>query len=246
MDKSHLQSVAMSGLFKYIDLKDHEQAWNELNMAPHSYFADEIIYHQDEKIVRAAIVHKGIVKGERIHAEGTSHLAYIYRRGESFAFEGALSGRGTSPLQLTVQGDTTVIFFDVQNIFSSTFERALLTGLLEQLANDDIKKLYRIEILSRRSIRGRIMAHFKFLASRYGSNTFTLDMNREQLAQYLCVNRSALSNELNIMKREGIIDFDKRQFTLLSDQSHPVLFTDDGVVTKPIRPLNKENFIKKI
>ena len=74
----------------------------------------------------------------------------------------------------------------------------------------------------------------------------TVKMNREQFAQYLCVSRSALSNELNIMKREGIIDFDKRQFTLLSDQSHPVLFTDDGVVTKPIRPLNKENFIKKI
>ena len=61
-------------------------------------------------------------------------------------------------------------------------------------------------------------------------------MNREQLAQYLCVNRSALSNELNIMKREGIIDFNKREITLLSDQSHSVLFRDDGVVTKPIKP----------
>ena len=246
MDKSQLESVARSGLFKYIAFSDHEQAWNELNMAPHHYYADEIIYHQDEKVTRAAIVHRGVVKGERIHAEGTSHLAYIYSYGESFAFEGALSGRGTSPLQLTAQEDTTVIFFDIQNIFSSTFERQLLTGLMEQLANDDIKKLYRIEILSRRSIRGRIMAYFKFLASRYGSNTFTLEMNREQLAQYLCVNRSALSNELNIMKREGIIDFDERRVALLTDQSHSVLFRDDGIVNKPIIPIKKEAFMKKI
>ena len=90
------------------------------------------------------------------------------------------------------------------------------------------------------------MAYFKFLASRYGSNTFTLEMNREQLAQYLCVNRSALSNELNIMKREGIIDFDKRRVALLTDQSHSVLFRDDGIVNKPIIPIKKEAFMKKI
>ncbi|MDO4485576.1 MAG: Crp/Fnr family transcriptional regulator [Bacillota bacterium] len=229
MDKSHLQSVAMSGLFKYIDADFHQQVWDELCMAPHNYVSDETIYHQDEIITRAAIVHKGIVKGERLHAEGSSHLAYVYRRGEIFAFEGALSGKRTSPLQLSAQGDTTAIFFDIQKVFNSSFERELLSGLMELLANDDIKKLYRIEILSRRSIRGRIMAHFKFLASRYASNTFSLDMNREQLAQYLCVNRSALSNELNVMKREGIIDFNKNTFTLLSEDAHPVILNTEGM-----------------
>lgn len=238
MDKSQLQSVAMSGLFKYIDPSRHEQAWEELAMAPHNYLSDEIIYYQDEAVIRAGIVHSGTVTGERIHAEGTAHLAYVYRRGEIFAFEGAFSGRKTSPLQLNAQGDTTVIFFNVKNIFTSTFERPLLTGMMELMANDDIKKLYRIEILSRRSIRGRIMAYFKFLASRYGSNTFPLDMNREQLAQYLCVNRSALSNELNNMKREGIIDFDRKQYTLLTEQSHRVLYKDDGIVEKPFIPFD--------
>lgn len=215
MDMSHLKSVAMSGIFKYINSNDYEKAWNELNMAPHNYYDEEVIYHQDTPVSRAAIVHSGIVKGERLHAEGTSHLAYVYNRGDMFAFDGALSGKRTSPLQLTAQGETTAIFFDIQNIFSSTYERALLTGLMELLANDDIKKLYRIEILSRRSIRGRILAHFKFTAGRSGSNTFSLNMTREQMAQYLCVNRSALSNELNNMRREGLIDFSKNKFTLL-------------------------------
>ena len=40
-------------------------------------------------------------------------------------------------------------------------------------------------------------------------------MSREQMAQYLCVNRSALSNELNKMKREKIIDFEKDKFRIL-------------------------------
>lgn len=215
MKKEYLKSVAMSGLFKYLKASDYEKAWDELNMAPHTYKADEIIYHQDDPVRRAAVVHSGIVGGERVHAKGNSHLAYMYIRGEIFALEGALSGKKTSPLQLTAQGDTAVVFFDVLKIFSSSFEKPLLMGLMELLANDDIKKLYRIEILSRRSIRGRIMTHLKFMASKQGSDTFRLNMTQEQLAQYLCVNRSALSNELNIMRREGIIDFSRKQFTLL-------------------------------
>lgn len=215
MKENYLKSVAMSGLFKYLAKKNYEQAWQELNMAPHKYDDQQIIYSQDEPVSRAGIVHSGLVKGERVHSEGTSSLAYYYAKGEVFAFEGALSGKRTSPLQITADDDTCVIFFDVQKIFASSFERDLTKGLMELLANDDIKKLYRIEILSKKGLRDRIMTHFELMASRNDGRSFTLHMTRDQLARYLCVNRSALSYELNEMKREGIIDFDKKKYIIL-------------------------------
>ena len=215
MKEKYLESVAMSGLFKYLDKKDYEAAWQELNMAPHNYSNQQIIYGQGDIVNRAGIVHSGLVKGERLHSEGTSSLAYYYAKGEVFAFEGALSGKRTSPLQIMADEDTCVIFFDVQKIFASSFERQLTKGLMELLANDDIKKLYRIEILSKKGLRDRIMTHFELMASRNDGHSFTLNMSREQLAKYLCVNRSALSYELNEMKREGIIDFDKKKYTIL-------------------------------
>lgn len=215
VNNGHLKSIAMSGLFKYLDEKACRQAWNELNMMPRRYDSQQIIYGQDEPVFRPGIVHSGLVKGERLHAEGTSNLAYYYVRGEIFAFEGALSGKRTSPLQITADSGTCVIFFDVQNIFNSTFERLLVKGLMEILANDDIKKLYRIEILSKKGLRERIMAHFYVMASKNNGYSFDLNMSQQQLARYLCVNRSALSHELNQMKREGIIAFEKRRVTLL-------------------------------
>ena len=214
MKNDYLESVAMSGLFKYLDKKDYEAAWQELNMAPHNYNAQQIIYGQGEPVKRAGIVHSGLVTGERLHSEGTTSLAYYYSKGEVFAFEGALSGKRTSPLQLTADDDTCIIFFDVQKIFASSFERQLTKGLMELLANDDIKKLYRIEVLSKKGLRDRIMTHFELMASRNDGRSFTLHMSREQLAKYLCVNRSALSHELNEMKREGLIDFDKKKYTI--------------------------------
>lgn len=214
MNENYLKSIAKSGLFKYLRKEDYDTAWRELNMAPRKYDAGQIIYAQDDTIKRAAIVHYGLIIGERLHPEGSSSLAYYYSDGEVVAFEGAFSGGKTSPLQLTAEGDTCVIFFDVQKIFSCSNNNLLLKGLMEIMANDDIKKLYRIEILSKKGLRERIMTHFRLMAAKNDGRSFTIQMSREQLAAYLCVNRSSLSYQLNEMKREGIIDFKGRRFTI--------------------------------
>jgi CRP-like cAMP-binding protein len=53
------------------------------------------------------------------------------------------------------------------------------------------------------------------MAEKQGKDSFDIGMDREQLAQYLGVNRSALSHELSVMRREGLIDFTKSRFKLL-------------------------------
>lgn len=59
------------------------------------------------------------------------------------------------------------------------------------------------------------MTYFRILSTKSGSATITINMSREQLAHYLCVNRSALSHELNEMKRDGVIDINKKKITIL-------------------------------
>ncbi|HIU25464.1 MAG TPA: Crp/Fnr family transcriptional regulator [Candidatus Copromorpha excrementigallinarum] len=210
----YIDSVSRSGLFKYLNKKDHERAWSELLMASRPYSDEQLILSQGEPVKRAGIVHQGTVRGEKLCLEGTSHVAYVYSKGEVFAFEGAVSGMKTSPLDFTAQGETTVIFFDVMKIFGGSFEKQLITGLMELLANDNIKKLYRIETLSQRRLRDRILTHLNIMSRKNGSDTFTLEMSREQLARYLCVNRTALSYELNQMKRDGLIDFRGKTFRI--------------------------------
>ena len=211
----YLESVEKTGLLRYLSPNDYDKVWEELRMASHKYDDQQTIYQQGDVVKRVAIVHSGLVKGEKFHEEGTSHLAHMYANGEAFAFEGALSGRKTAPMDFISEGETTVIFFDLEAIYNSSFERELMKGLTELLANDNIKKLYRIETLSQKGLRDRIMTYFRILSDKSGADTITINMSRYQLAHYLCVNRSALSHEINEMQRDGLIEINKKRIKIL-------------------------------
>ena len=70
-------------------------------------------------------------------------------------------------------------------------------------------------MISKHGLRDRIMAHLLIMQRKRDAEVFDIRMSQEQLAQYLCVNRSALSYELNKMKKEGLIDFKKSKFKIL-------------------------------
>ncbi|MCL2753970.1 MAG: helix-turn-helix domain-containing protein, partial [Defluviitaleaceae bacterium] len=91
--------------------------------------------------------------------------------------------------------------------------RHLIQNML-QIMSAKIEMLdYKVEILSKRTIRERL---FCFLNSRSnGDKKFTIPFNREEMAQFICVDRSAMSNELSKMREEGLIDFNRNEFELM-------------------------------
>jgi len=72
----------------------------------------------------------------------------------------------------------------------------------------------RITHTSPKTIRGRLLSYLSFQAMRNQSRSFTIPFDRQQLADYLSVDRSALSGELGKMRRDGLLDFHKNEFTL--------------------------------
>lgn len=90
-----------------------------------------------------------------------------------------------------------------------------LSNLLTILSQINMQKEYRLAILTRHSLRERIMVYLTMQAMRRQTNTFQIPFSREELASFLSVNRSALSHELSLLKQEGLIDFRKNTFTLL-------------------------------
>lgn len=75
---------------------------------------------------------------------------------------------------------------------------------------------------AQKSIRGRLMSYFSQCAKQSGSNIFKIPYNRQQLADYLNVDRSALCSELPKMQRDGLIRYEKNRFTVCPDASLPV------------------------
>ena len=95
----------------------------------------------------------------------------------------------------------------------------LIQNLLLASARKNLGLSERIMHTSPKSIRGRLLSYFSAQAARQGSVNFSIPFNRQQLADYLEVDRSALSAELGKMKKEGLLDFWKNQFVLKTEEN---------------------------
>lgn len=94
--------------------------------------------------------------------------------------------------------------------------------LLTLLSHENMRKHYRLAVLSRHGLRDRILVYLTMQAEQKETRSFYIPFSRDEMADFLCVNRSALSHELSKMAKEGLIRFHKNHFTLLKsgwDQS---------------------------
>lgn len=218
----YLKTIVRSGLLQGVPANSYKSVFRDLGIMIKEYTEGEVIFSEEEEIKRLAVVHKGSVKGEKFYLEGDVHLMHIYQEGEIFAIEAATSRTQTAPLTYIANDKTVVLLVSLIRMENSPHAKELMKGMMNLLADDNIKKLYKIETLAKRGLRERIMVHLKIMRRKAGAETFSIHMNREQFAQYLCVNRSALSYELNEMKREGLIDFKKDTFRLIEKVSKNV------------------------
>ncbi|MDR2898650.1 MAG: helix-turn-helix domain-containing protein [Spirochaetaceae bacterium] len=111
-----------------------------------------------------------------------------------------------------------ILFLDYRRIITScsaacSFHTQLIENMLKLVARKNVLLNQKIEILSKRTTREKLLCFFDIHRGR--AKRFTIPFNREELSQYLCVDRSAMSNELCKMRDEGLITFEKNLFEML-------------------------------
>lgn len=211
----YLGTVIGSGLFRKIKKEEHVKAFEELRINVAAMKKGEILFHEGDTIDKICIIDCGGVRGEKVYVNGELHILQIYDEGDIFGVETALSEKKTTPMDIVCNEDGTVIYISLTDIENSSHSKKIYDALMEHMADEIIRKMHKIEILAEKGLRDRILMYLNVLSGKSETNTVNVKMSREQLAQFLCVNRSALSNELNKMKREGVIDFDKNIFTIM-------------------------------
>ena len=82
------------------------------------------------------------------------------------------------------------------------------------LADKNRSLMEKIEVVSKKSLREKILSYLSLEAQKHDSKYFDIPLGRLELADYLCIDRSALTRELNNMKKDGLLDFDKNTFHL--------------------------------
>ena len=116
--------------------------------------------------------------------------------------------------------DSAVIFFDVRRIITvcssaCRFHSMVVQNLFFVISEKNRKLVQKLGHMSKRSTREKLISYLSEESKRQNSARFAIPFNRQQLADFLSVDRSAMSNELCKMREEGLIEFEKNQFRLL-------------------------------
>lgn len=138
--------------------------------------------------------------------------------GESFVF----AGSPTLPVSVVASGPVSALFLQGGPLVSPcaclcSFHAKCLTNLLGILANKNRQLTQKIDHITQKTLRGKLLSYLSEQAQANGGPTFAIPFDRQQLADYLSCDRSALSAELSRMRQEGLLRFHKNNFTLHSE-----------------------------
>lgn len=214
LDTKTKEALKESGLFDRLTDRECELLFDMIAISEKSFDKREIVVHEGSEVQHFYIVKKGKVIGEKFHIEGETDLLNVFDAGEIFGIEAASSTFKTSPLTYTADSETTVVMIEIASVLSCPLREIILENIIHLLSDISIRQMYKIQVISKSGLRERIMAHLFIMQRKRGTEIFDIKMTQEQLAQYLCVNRSSLSYELNKMKKEGVIDFKKSKFKI--------------------------------
>lgn len=178
------------------------------------YSKNETIYSMQDIPQEIGIVLKGSVNIETVDYLGNVSILSHIESNQIFAESYALSHTPMLVYVVACQ-DTTIQFLHIDALDHCA---KLQAKLLQISAKKNIYLSQRIFLTSSKSIRSRVLAYLSFESKQANSLTFEIPFDRQQMANYLNVERSALSKELSKMKKEGLLDFYKNKFTLKKPQ----------------------------
>ena len=180
----------------------------------------EYVFRGGEHIGQITVLLSGELHIQRDDYWGNRDIVNRISVGEMFgeAYIAPESGALTNDVEALE--DSTVIFFNVKRITtvcsaSCRFHSMVVQNLFYALSEKNRVLVQKLGHISKRSTREKLMSYLSEQAERQNSASFSIPFNRQQLADFLSVDRSAMSNELCKMRDDGLIEFEKNQFRLL-------------------------------
>lgn len=214
-----LKSVA---LFEKISETDLEHMLNCLNAKLSVYEKDNIIFLTGDNISQVGIILSGNVQVIKEDFLGNRTILTELSVGDIFGETFACAGIIKSPVTVLAVTGCEVLFIDYKKIITTCssiciFHTRLIENMLKLLANKNLMLNQKIEFISKRTTREKLMFYFTVQMEKSKSNSFTIPFTRHELADFLCVDRSSMSRELCRMRDEGMLKFKGNQFEILKD-----------------------------
>ena len=212
-------------LFEGIHAAEIENLFSCLSAEIKQFTKGDIIYHIGDIIHSLGLVLSGNVQIENDDIWGNKNI--LDSIGPGLVFGETYACIPNEPIMVTVTAteNSEILFLNINNLLklcsnTCTYHTQIIHNLLTISAKKNINLSRRIFHTSSKTIRGRLLSYLSFQVVQQNSLQFTIPFNRQQLADYLSVDRSALSNELSKMQREGLLTVSKNSFCLSDTLFH--------------------------
>ena len=184
-----------------------------------TYKKGEHVLRQGEHPSDILVLAEGSLHIQRDDYWGNRSILGHIGVGEIFGEAYVAPESGTLLNDVIAVEDSAVFFFDVKRVISTCssacrFHTMVVQNLFFAISEKNRGLVQKLDYMSRRTTREKLLSYLSEEAKKQNSASITLPFNRQQLADYLSVDRSAMSNELCKMRDEGILEFEKNRFRL--------------------------------
>lgn len=210
--------LSKTPLFTGCTENEIEHMFSCLNHSLRKFHKDQYIYHVGQVVNDVCLVVSGSVQIENVDVVGNTSILGIVGTGDIFAESYACIPDQAMLVDVKACEESEILFINVPSLFSENTSCShgakLVQNLLRIGSRKNVALSMRIFHSAAKTIRGRLVSYFSEQVSVQGSNQIEIPLDRQQLADYLGVDRTALSKELGKMRDEGLLTFHKNQFNL--------------------------------
>lgn len=211
--------LANTQLFRGISESEIEELLLCLGAHDRSFQKGDVIFRAGSPVDEFGLVLSGSVNIVVNLYWGNSIIIGHMGKGEVFAENYAAVPGKELLCDVVACEDTHVLFLKMQSVMTTcrmgcAYHNRIIQNMLRISAQNNLNMSSRMMHTASKSLRERLLSYLSEQALERGSAHFTIPFNRQQLADYLAVNRSAMSNELSKMQEEGLITFRKNEFIL--------------------------------
>ncbi len=212
-----LKTVA---LFEGITEEELEALLSCLSAKVTHYSKNETVLRYGSDTSQFGIVISGHVHVIKEDYYGNRSIVAIIGQGMLFGEAFAFADIKTLPVSVLATAESDILFINFRKLVTTcskvcSFHSKIIYNMLHIVAAKNILLSQKIEFLSKRSTREKLLGYLSAEAQKTGSNCFSIPFNRQELADYLSVDRSAMSAELSRLSEEGYLHYRKNQFELL-------------------------------
>ena len=214
-----IQELARTRLFSGIQAEEIAPMLHCLQAVQRSFPRGAYILRAGEEVRTVALLLTGAAHIQKEDFWGNRSLLAPLAAGDLFAEAYAMPGSGPMRSDVVAVEDCTVLLLDAARVLlrcpnSCAFHARLTENLFALLAEKNRGLTQKLDYISQRTTRQKLLAYLSAQAARCGSAEFTIPFNRQQLADYLAVERSAMSAELSAMQAEGLLETRRSWFRL--------------------------------